>query len=392
MSYRKLKADFLFDGHHQLPSDRVLVCQQDGTIETILTESEAGTDLENYSGLISPGFINCHCHLELSHLKGQIPEKQGLINFIFSVIGLRNQPREKILSAMESAESEMLSAGIVAAGDICNTADSLALKSKRRMDYYNFVELLGWVSAQASARYEQGRQTADLLLAGGQDEKHLSINPHAPYSVSEELWELMIPGFTGKTITIHNQESAAENEFFKQGTGGFSDMYARMKMDTAHFQAPGSNSLPFYLHKLKNAAKILLVHNTFMDPADLREALTFHDQLFLCLCPQANWYIENRLPDIGVLGKNHDRFVLGTDSLASNHQLSILEELKIIKRQFPLMATNRMLVWATSNGAQALAYEDKLGDFSKGKKPGIVLLEQLTAGEIDAKTTCRRLL
>ena len=392
MSYRKLKADYLFDGFKMISSGAVLVCNADGVIETILEENQAGSDLEEYSGLITPGFINCHCHLELSHLKGLIPENQGLVNFIFSVISQRNQPSELIQESMKMAELQMLAAGIVAVGDICNTADSLSVKSTGKLDYYNFVELLGWTPAQAIARYQHGKQIAEILLAGGQEERHLSLNPHAPYTVSPELWELMIPGFKGKTITIHNQESAAENEFFQHGSGGIADMYARMKIDTGYFHVSGTNSLPFYLNKLKSASQILLVHNTYMEAADQAMALSFHDQLFFCLCPQANWYIENRLPDISLLMNAQSPVVLGTDSLASNHQLSILEEMKTIKKHFPLIPTSQMLVWATSNGARALTFSERLGDFSKGKKPGIVLIEGVAKGEIGSESTARRIL
>jgi aminodeoxyfutalosine deaminase len=392
MSYRKLKADYLFDGFDLLAPDAVLVCKPDGTIEAILDAYEAGADLEKYSGLISPGFINSHCHLELSHLKGLIPEKQGLVNFIFSVIGQRSQQPESITAAMQTAESEMLSAGIVAVGDICNTADSLEIKSYRRLPYYNFIELLGWSPGQAPMRFENGKKLASLFLAGGKDEKHLSLNPHAPYSVSRELWDLMIPGFKGKTITIHNQESPAENEFFKNGTGDFAAMYARMKIDNSHFHAPGMRSLSTFLHQLKTAGKIVLVHNTYLEESDLSETIAFQDKLFFCLCPHANLYIEDRLPNIPAIMTQTDRIVLGTDSLASNRQLSILEEMKLIKHYFPHIPTSRLLVWATSNGARALSFDENLGEFSKGEKPGIVLIEHLEGGEIGAASTCRRLL
>ena len=75
--------------------------------------------------MIVPGFINCHCHLELSHLKGRIPEKQGLVDFVFSVsMGRRSDPAEVQAEPIQEAEEEMLNAGIVAVGDICNTADT----------------------------------------------------------------------------------------------------------------------------------------------------------------------------------------------------------------------------------------------------------------------------
>ena len=391
MSYRKLKADYLFDGFRMCGTDAVLVCQQDGTIEGILDETQAGTEFERYNGLISPAFINCHCHLELSHLKGLIPENLGLVNFILSVVNYRRQAEDVVQSAIQSAESEMIAAGIVAVGDICNTVDTVAIKQSGNLNYYNFIELLGWSPDQAVSRFKKGMETVAFFLDNCPDEKHLSINPHAPYSVSEELWNLMIPGFTGKTITIHNQESAAENDFFKTGGGGLTAMYAQMKIDNTHFKTPRITSLSAYLNKLKTASNILLVHNTYTSESEITKASSFHRQLYFCLCPQANNYIENKLPDIPAFLKQTNRIVLGTDSLASNRNLSILEEMKLIKKEFPTIPTSRMLIWATSNGATALSFNNNLGDFKKGKKPGIVLVENTPGGEICAKSTCRRI-
>jgi cytosine/adenosine deaminase-related metal-dependent hydrolase len=285
----------------------------------------------------------------------------------------------------------MIQAGIVAVGDICNTVDTVALKQSGRMNYYNFIELLGWSPDQADSRYKNGMDTAAFFLDKCHDEKHLSLAPHAPYSISSELWELMIPGFTGKTITIHNQESSAENDFFQTGKGELTKMYARLKIDNFHFKAPGTHSLPAYLTKLKTASRVILVHNTYTDESDLAEAVSFHDQLYFCFCPRANWYIEKKLPDFPLFLKHTDRMILGTDSLASNKNLSILEEMKLIKDKFPGISTSRMLFWATSNGARALSFNDKLGDFGTGKKPGIVLLENVPGGEICKASTCRRI-
>ena len=392
MSYRKLKADYLFDGFQFRDSGTVLVCREDGTIETILDESLAGEGVEKWDGIITPGFINCHCHLELSHLKGRIPEKMGLVDFVFSVIGHRQLSAEFIREAIRSGEEEMQSSGIVAVGDICNTSDTQSAKSSGRLLYYNFIELFGWSPGQASTRFEGGKLLFDLFYKKTGGNKHLSITPHAPYSVSKELWDLLRPGFQDKTISIHNQESAAENEFFLSGGGDLNRMYSLMKMDISHFKALGTHSPPDYLPKMKRASKILLVHNTYMDEPDLEEAMHFNKNLFFCFCPHANLYIEDRLPDIPVFLKNKCRIVLGTDSLASNHQLSILEEMKIIKRTFPDIPTAIMLQWATSNGADALDFEESTGDFSKGKKPGVVIIENILYGEIQSSSTSRRIL
>jgi cytosine/adenosine deaminase-related metal-dependent hydrolase len=390
MSYRKLKADYLFDGFKML-SGVVLVIASDGTIESVIDEKSAGADPEKFSGILSPGFINCHCHLELSHLKGLTAEKQGLVNFVLSVMSQRDQPEELKQQAIRKAENEMLAAGIVAVGDICNTADSRIQKSENNLPYYDFIELLGWVPEQAEARYESGRRLAHLFKEEGQDENHLALTPHAPYSVSDDLWNRLIPGFKGKTIAIHNQESAAENEFFLTAGGDLTRMYSRMNIVTNHFKAPGTTSLSFYLPRLRTASKILLVHNTFMNEADLILTKSFGGNIYLCLCPNANLYIEDRLPDIPVFLKHKACIVLGTDSLASNHQLSILEEIKTIRNAFPKTPSSELLKWATSNGAKALSFDDQLGDFTKGKKPGIILIENLENGEIGAGSSCRNL-
>src|SRR5689334_17281464 len=135
MTYRKLKADYLFDGYQLRPRGSVLLCGQDGKIENILEEDQAGSGVEQFNGLIVPGFINCHCHLELSHLKGLIPEKQGLVSFVLSVMSKRFQPSESQMAAILDAETEMKTTGIVAVGDISNTADTLFIKKSKNLEY-----------------------------------------------------------------------------------------------------------------------------------------------------------------------------------------------------------------------------------------------------------------
>jgi aminodeoxyfutalosine deaminase len=391
MSYRRLKADYLFDGF-EFRQNQVLICKNDGTIAEILDEKMAGSDFEFYTGILSPGFINCHCHLELSHLKGMIPEKQGLVNFVSSIVSVRRQPKEIILEAIIAAESEMSKQGIVGVGDICNSGDTIQLKSEKHLDYYNFIEVLGWAPNLALERYETARKLEQLFITSGSDPGKISVSPHAPYSVSDDLWKLILPDFTGKTITIHNQESAAENEYFRFSTGDLTRMYSLMNIDSSHFKAPGSNSLPYFLSKLKNASNILLVHNTYMEVTDLKLALEFKNKVFFCFCPGANLFIENRLPDLKLFQKYDAQIVLGTDSLASNHQLSILEEMKILKKWYPATPTSSLLVYATSNGAKALSFDKKLGDFTTGKKPGVVWIQNTEGGEISDESTSRRLL
>jgi cytosine/adenosine deaminase-related metal-dependent hydrolase len=392
MHYRKFQADYLFDGHVLHQDKPVLVTDETGKVLDLLPAGEAGETVECREGLISPGFINCHCHLELSHLKGIIPEGTGLVDFVLSVLSRRKAPEAQILDAIAAAESELLSGGTVAVGDICNGPDTLEQKAAGRMAYYNFIELAGWLPAQAQNRFLAGMKLYQAFAERTGDEAHLALTPHAPYSVSPALWALLRTGFQQKTISIHNQETAAEDEFFISGSGPLTRMYEMMGMDHSHFSAPGRSSLAFFLNELEKAGRIMLVHNTYTRPEDLRRAASFSPDLYFCLCPNANLYIEGRLPDIAAMMQCSVNLVLGTDSLASNRQLSVLEELKTIRRYFPQAGTATLLQWATSNGARALQLEQRLGDFSRGKRPGVVLIEYPGTDPLGPESRSRRLL
>src|SRR5688572_4814248 len=135
-------------------SNKVLVTKKDGEIEAIIDDEDAGEDVEAFKGTLSPGFVNAHCHLELSHMKGSIPENTGLVDFVYKVVNERHFAEEEILSAIQNAEDEMLSNGIVAVGDICNNLLTLPQKLKQRLAYYNFIEASGWLPAVCEPRFE----------------------------------------------------------------------------------------------------------------------------------------------------------------------------------------------------------------------------------------------
>lgn len=358
-----------------LDKSKVLITDETGRIEDIVDVKEAGDEIMLLEGTISPGLINCHCHLELSHMKGLIPENTGLIDFVYKVVTQRHFEEEEILAAIESGEKEMLQNGIVAVGDICNNMLTAIQKQQGLMAYYNFVEASGWLPGVADERFLRSKKAYNAFekITG-----NTSIVPHAPYSVSDNLWNHIAPYFKNKVASIHNQETSFEDEFFMQGTGDFIRMYELMKLDNTHFKATGKTSLASYYHYLKNAATVLLVHNTYTSLADIiyanEQAQLYKQNLYWCLCPNANKYIQKQLADVMALVSNDCQVVLGTDSLASNHSLDILSEIRLIKDNYPFVTDETLLRWATINGARALNMDDSLGSFEKEKKPGVLLL------------------
>lgn len=377
-----------------LGPDQVLITDAGGRIEAIVNTSEAGEDIQQLEGILSPGFINCHCHLELSHMKGLIPEKTGLVDFVFKVVSERHFPDEEILDAIAKAEEEMLAGGIVAVGDICNNTLTIPQKQQQRMAYYNFIELSGWLPAVAETRFEKSLAFYDRFcqIQNSKLKIQNSVSPHAPYSVSHELWQLMMPLFENKTITIHNQETTFEDALFEKKEGDFMRMYGMMQMDTSFFRPTGRSSLQSYFTKMQGAKNILLVHNTFTKEADIAFVSRESAGVSWCICINANQYIENAVPPVALLRSHNASIVIGTDSLASNHSLSVLDELKTISKFSPSIPLAELLQWATINGARALQMDDRFGSFEKGKQPGLVLLRELENNRISPNTASTRIL
>lgn len=385
MSYRKFKADKIFTGFELLGPEAVLVANQQGVIEGVVGESEAGDDIQTLRGVLSPAFINCHCHLELSHMKGFIPENTGMTDFVLNVVQQRHFSEEVIKEAMVKAEEEMWQNGIIAVGDICNNDLGVAKKKQPRLHYHNFIEASGFVPSVAAARFSRAREIFDAYASiSSSAERSNSIVPHAPYSVSPGLFGDIVEFPGNHLLSMHNQECIAEEQLFLNRQGDFLRMYDKMNIDAGFFNATGKNSLQSVFHNFHPHQSLILVHNVTTTSSDinfLKSKNKTGPAIFLCLCVNANLYIGNGLPDINMLASSGFTMVLGTDSLASNHQLSILEEMKTIHSHYPEMELKELLQWATINGARALEMDKQLGSFEKGKRPGIVLIDTVSENE-----------
>jgi cytosine/adenosine deaminase-related metal-dependent hydrolase len=309
-------------------------------------------------------------------MKGMIPAHTGLQEFVKQIVALRQVAPEAIQEAIVLAEAEMMANGIVAVGDISNTLDTLSQKAKHNLAYYSFVELYDLDPTLA----------ADKIVAGLEIQKQFqencvraSIVPHAPYSVTNDLWHLLSAHFGIHTISMHNQETPDENDFFKTKTGSFLGMYERTKVNLDFFKATGLSSLQSILPIFKKAHHGILVHNSFTSAEDIQAVHAIMSNAFWCLCPNANQYIEQTMPPVKLLRSEKANIVIGTDSYASNWSLSVLDELKTIQQHHPEIPLEEMLGWATINGARALQMDKQLGSFEKGKKPGVVLIKDFNA-------------
>jgi cytosine/adenosine deaminase-related metal-dependent hydrolase len=400
MSYLKFGAKKIFDGY-RFHTQSVLITQADGTIDAIVPQAQAGDDVQQYDGILMPGHINAHCHLELSHLKDVIPPHTGLIEFLCSVVtkreaspktslegGTYEDPAVKKMNAIFAAEKEMFDNGIVAVGDIGNTTDTAAIKSKSRIRWQNFVEVLSFTDEKAEANMLQYKEVLNKMIDdrwadGGRtstNRQRSSLVPHAPYSISPKTFQLINEATKNQIISIHNQEHPAEDELYKTGGGDYLKLFKIFGIEQSPFPVTGKSSIRSVLPYFNNGQTIFLIHNTYMPEEDIvwanKYAAANGLQLVYCFCINANLYIENKVPPIDLFIKHHCHIVLGTDSYSSNWQLSIAKEIAAIKKHFPHIADETILQWATTNGAKALQWDNALGSFEKGKRPGVVEVNQ----------------
>lgn len=389
---RHVSAEFIIPVNGEPLKNGIVSIDEKGEIVNVSTSENAETIsglVEHHKGIIVPGFVNTHCHLELSHMLGKIPPGEGLMSFLNKVINLRSSDEKDILLAMENADRAMQENGVVAVGDISNNLLSKSVKQASALYYHTFVEFLGFDPRNAEVAFdnalERMREFAPLQA---------SLAPHSPYSVSKELFKLFQKNTEGRAelTTMHNQESDEENKLYRYKSGKLIDFYEQLNINIDFFRPQARNSIQSIIPLFPSNQRILLVHNTYTSLKDVYFANRFNRDIHWCFCPKANMFIEGRLPKMELFQFHDFNITLGTDSLASNDKLCILSELKVIKEHFPALSLTKTIRWATINGARILGIDQKFGSIEIGKIPGLNLITNTDGLELTAGSEVRKLI
>jgi len=350
VTVRKISAQYLFTSAGKPLKRGVVTLADDGTVTGVddtggmLTES-AGTEF--YNGIIIPGFVNCHAHLELSHMRGLIPPGGGLNGFIASVRERRGATPGEIMAAAFSADMEMRSEGVMACGDISNSPLTGSVKQKSPILYFTFAEVFGLDPLVAETRMNDALCVCEEMQLRGLP---VQVTPHSLYSLSGPLSHLVREHITpGSVISIHFLESDDER-----------------KMAQGHAEAAMEFS--------RITSRLLLVHNTVITAGEAA-MLASAGNIWFCLCPTSNIHISGKTPPVAMLRQVTDRIVVGTDSLASSDHLSMITALRLLQEAAPEITAGEIIRWGTINGARALGCDDILGSVEPGKRPGLLLVE-----------------
>lgn len=381
-----LAANYIYDGL-KLKKNAYVSVDNQGKILYVSDENEALVERERtifYNGIISPGFVNSHCHIELSSLKKRIPQNIGMTEFINNVSRIRTQSNNQIKQEILKADQLMYNNGISAVGDIMNTDNSIEIKRSSKIYYHNFIEVFGIDYLKSKQVVQQA-----LLIRNSLSEAGLksSITPHAFYSINNDLYDFILK-HSSPILSIHFLESEQELNLYENKTGQLYDFLTKTNPDYIGM-INSLYDLKIRVHEVQSSVNnLILVHNIEMEESFFETCKSS----YLCICPRSNMFIHNKLPSKALFESNNN-IIIGTDSLASNDTLCILEEIKCLFNNYNNISLTDALKWATYNGAKALGIDDNFGRLKKSFAPGIILLENLDLKNllISNETTVKRL-
>ena len=367
--------------------------EDDGTVVRTGVCADPAAEPEFYDGAVAPGFVNAHCHVELSSMKGLFRKGTGMAGFIDQINELRDtKSREEKVRDLTAAMDSLWNHGVVAMADISNGSDSFAVKAAHPMYTRTFLEVFGTEPEDCAAVMDGVRRLKETADCFGID---AAPTPHACYTMSPELvTAVSVEGLQSGFLSFHSEETEEEEEMLKYGSGKMWEN--RVKAGMSVPPVTGKSSLLYFIDRLLAGhpapfdEHILLVHECCLDQEGIDAAKAVMNHPFVAVCPLSNLFIHNVLPPIDLMRRNGRKVCVGTDSLSSNDDLVIVDELYCLQRNFPEVPLGELLTWASRNGAEFLA-KPEFGALAPGRRPGVVLIDNLdTDGRLTAASkSCR---
>jgi 5-methylthioadenosine/S-adenosylhomocysteine deaminase len=332
---------------------------------------------------ILPGFVNCHSHLEVTALRGALDSvEHDFYTWLIKLTKLRGEVLndEEIEVAALAGAVEGLHAGVTCFGDIgrFGKAGFEAITTARlRGVLFQETEFTA-DGRNADADFDKLRDKFEGLASESTDLVEVGISPHAPYTVSRELFERIAHFAVDNKIkiTIHAAESQEEDELLRNGSGFFTTVYEKFGVD---WSSPRCSSIEFLAQTGILETRPLLAHCITVTDRDIE--IIRESGSSIAHCPKSNakfahgyapleWFLDGGI-SVG----------LGSDSVASNNSIDMLEEARFAAFAARNRADSRRFITAqdvlraaTIGGAAALGLEEKIGSLEKGKQADLIVV------------------
>jgi cytosine/adenosine deaminase-related metal-dependent hydrolase len=382
MSVLVIHADAVITGDREVVRDGAVVVASEGTVRAVGAAGEilpkhAGAEIVRVRGVVFPGLVNAHTHVELSAYRGRVSGGRGFVDWVDRFVTTRAETlHEEEAEAIAHAVDELDASATAAVGDVTNTLAAVRPLARAGIGGCVFHEVFGIVREQVMARVAGLKQELEEKLGAWPSyDLTYAPAPHTLYTTHPDaVRSLLANAHTyGARTSVHLAEHAAERRAIESGDGPVVDwLELRLKMSRdAHFW-PRTPLLDYAASLDVLAPHVLLVHLTDAREAELARIAASGAPVVLC--PRSNLYIEAKLPPLLAARAAGLEAALGTDSLASNASLDVLAEARALADRFSSVPARELVQMATWNGARALGRED-LGRIVKGSRPGIAAID-----------------
>lgn len=372
----KLSADYIFTGEGEILTNTAIEVNDKGKIIQIESLSK-DEDIKYFDGIIVPGFFNSHLHLEFAGSK--FYKSNGIIDFINNIKKINNNSKINNELDIKNLDEQLYKQGVVFCGDISNTTKTIDIKKQSSIEYYNFIEIFETLADNSKKKFDNVFEISDEFK-----KNYLQTNlvPHSLYSISNELTNCFHHyNDENQAITsIHFKESYKENDINNLQKEIYNPKNeAELEIFNKKFH---NDDLLSRLKKLfsKNQ-KILFVHNIYITLKEAKEIFNMFNNCALCICPSSNINIENKMISSEIVKSYLDKILLGTDSLISNKEMSLIKEMYLFQQNYNLNF-EEILKAVTTNPAKFFNKENKFGKIKKGYSSGLVNIKNFNINKM----------
>ncbi|HEV7223473.1 MAG TPA: amidohydrolase family protein [Pirellulales bacterium] len=378
-----LKARFVFPVSGPPAADGVVTLAGD-RIAAVGPTADGPCEIEDLGNVaILPGLVNAHTHLEFSALPRPLGEPgMAFPDWIRRAVEFRrgraNDPRGAVRQGLE----ESLRAGATLLGEIAQPGWPREEFDASPIEAAIFLESIGLAADRAANKLDEARRHLAAPRGAG---PRPGLSPHAPYTVHPELFAGLtaLAAAADAPLAFHLAESREELELLLTGGGPFRELLESLGAWDPAAIPRGTRPID-YLRRLAEArVRALVVHGNYLDAEEIAIVAQARERMSVVYCPRTHAFFRHSrhpLPRLLAAGAN---VAIGTDSRASNPDLSVLEELRLIAREFPELRPAAILELGTLRGAQALGQADRAGSLAPGKLANLAIVALADRDAVD---------
>jgi len=368
----------LVDPYVLLPNTAVEIVEN-GTLANVTPWRDSLRDSENIvvdwgSAVIMPGLINAHAHLELTSLCNRLTRYDSFTDWLSQLIAKRlSWSQDEFQDSIREGIDLSLASGTTTVGDIATSGMTRSITRGNSLRQVIFEESIAFSPGQADQTIADLNRILDTSKPG--ELIRQGVSPHSPYSVSGELYRGLaaLAHHRKMPLTTHVAETESEIQFLETGTGEIRDFLQALNVFPTGWNPPGLHPIP-YLHSLGVLGpNCLLIHCNYMDRESID--LVSGSGSSIVYCPRSHAFFGHPQHPVREMLDAGINIALGTDSLASNTTVSMLDEMRFLYKERKDLKSEEILKAATINGAKALKYGNSVGLLKSGCRADMTVLE-----------------